>query len=198
MVNLQRIFQSTLPRRERRESLPLLVTVTTISIHAPAKGATCQLEVVVNGSEISIHAPAKGATRALFRVFMPLVISIHAPAKGATLKRKFIRGLSEFQSTLPRRERHVHIARAGAERTFQSTLPRRERRRERVNRYTIRYFNPRSREGSDEYQRGRLRQYEISIHAPAKGATSTTLLYVLDPAISIHAPAKGATQSRAW
>ena len=33
---------------------------------------------------------------------------------------------------------------------FQSTLPRRER---------------------HEYQRGKLRDYEISIHAPAKGAT---------------------------
>ena len=41
---------------------------------------------------------------------------------------------------------------------------------------------------------GRLR-VKISIHAPAKGATKTTLQQLHAVRISIHAPAKGATAS---
>ena len=56
--------------------------------------------------------------------------------------------------------------------SFQSTLPRRER--------LCRYrpvgdvkadFNPRSREGSDEFTQWQTGESVISIHAPAKGAT---------------------------
>ena len=56
------LFQSTLPRRERRNKASLTKYKICISIHAPAKGATV-LELVKNNvKEISIHAPAKGAT----------------------------------------------------------------------------------------------------------------------------------------
>ena len=34
----------------------------TVSIHAPAKGATCGLLRVHTRAHVSIHAPAKGAT----------------------------------------------------------------------------------------------------------------------------------------
>ena len=151
------IFQSTLPRRERlaldqKISVPILISIhapakgatvsigrTTfdqiISIHAPAKGATVSWTFVSafcnnfnprsregsdlhciplpicstyfnprsrEGSDctgrvphrrwytISIHAPAKGATRTNRVVYISLIISIHAPAKGATIcGRKF-------------------------------------------------------------------------------------------------------------
>ena len=57
----------------------------------------------------------------------------------------------------------------------------------------IRYFNPRSREGSD-ITISRLHQMDIiSIHAPAKGATGTPKVMPCLVNISIHAPAKGAT-----
>ena len=54
-------------------------------------------------------------------------------------------------------------------------------------------FNPRSREGSDGTKASNTPAPDISIHAPAKGAT--TFPESLDdfPHISIHAPAKGAT-----
>ena len=56
------------------------------------------------------------------------------------------------------------------------------------------YFNPRSREGSDEALNGnRMYGMLISIHAPAKGATYMTLTFDDPKSISIHAPAKGAT-----
>ena len=81
-------------------------------------------------------------------------------------------GICKFQSTLPRRERRlpdgpseggaqisIHAPAKGATiaaitwlcwRTFQSTLPRRERLITGLSPVTELYFNPRSREGSDE------------------------------------------------
>ena len=78
-------FQSTLPRRER---------------HArPDNGNSPQ--------EISIHAPAKGATLIPFFLLDHTPISIHAPAKGATHTPIRYSNPQTFQSTLPRRERHL-------------------------------------------------------------------------------------------
>ena len=59
-----------------------------------------------------------------------------------------------------------------------------------------RYFNPRSREGSDGS--GKFAEVfikTISIHAPAKGATFRLCTASTSAEISIHAPAKGATYS---
>ena len=42
------------------------------------------------------------------------------------------------------------------------------------------YFNPRSREGSDHKKRNMLLRLQISIHAPAKGAT-TRFTYAYPP-----------------
>ena len=78
-----------------------------------------------------------------------LSISIHAPAKGATFLISNISNSPIFQSTLPRRERLDTPACA----PYFSN------------------FNPRSREGSDSRQVSHLLVLQISIHAPAKGAT---------------------------
>ena len=58
-----------------------------------------------------------------------------------------------------------------------------------------RYFNPRSREGSDTNTGIVPAFLMISIHAPAKGATSSENFPVFKRWISIHAPAKGATRT---
>ena len=102
---------------------------------------------------------------------------------------------SQFQSTLPRRERPTEEYRVAQGKLFQSTLPRRERpakmRHMKLYRH---YFNPRSREGSDgmRFSVG-CNGMGISIHAPAKGATFTAYYPANNALISIHAPAKGAT-----
>ncbi len=54
-------------------------------------------------------------------------------------------------------------------------------------------FNPRSREGSDLDKVREAGKCDISIHAPAKGATEIVWHVILVITISIHAPAKGAT-----
>ena len=56
------LFQSTLPRRERLIAAAASNDSISISIHAPAKGATVNFDLDHGTSDISIHAPAKGAT----------------------------------------------------------------------------------------------------------------------------------------
>ena len=121
------IFQSTLPRRERpvppdlqavrrdfnprsREGSDYIAVVsgamTTISIHAPAKGATCSAYVRRNNNRYFNPRSREGSDYALYtQRDYAYQISIHAPAKGATT---FLDGYKiehKFQSTLPRRER---------------------------------------------------------------------------------------------
>ena len=80
------IFQSALPRRERRRILVDKKMTIDISIRAPAKGAT--KFGTQNGTQktISIRAPAKGATKFGTQNGTQKTISIRAPAKGATCR----------------------------------------------------------------------------------------------------------------
>ena len=82
--SLTDVFQSTLPRRERRESLSERYSKWSISIHAPTKGATNVLSCFFFSIFISIHAPTKGATKIDDKLQSAIDISIHAPTKGAT------------------------------------------------------------------------------------------------------------------
>ena len=81
---------------------------------------------------------------------LPVRVSIHAPARGATNVRVVGVYLGKFQSTLPRGERRA--THAGC----------REHPR----------FNPRSREGSDVPVPHLPDLFFVSIHAPARGATT--------------------------
>ena len=121
----------------------------------------------------------------------------------------------QFQSTLPRGERHLIPRMQSCITLFQSTLPRGERLVSLVVLPVAHDFNPRSREGSDivdmqEYKyinnfNPRSREgsdniisaskllWRISIHAPARGATNNTVRRWDKCRISIHAPARGAT-----
>ena len=107
-----------------------------------------------------------------------------------------LQGICRFQSTLPRRERQYLLvdrlsqilnfnprSREGSDSSRLSELCQRGD------------FNPRSREGSDEMTGYEESFYQISIHAPAKGATSFLISMQSCFKISIHAPAKGATKS---
>ncbi len=76
---------------------------------------------------------------------------------------------------------------------FQSTLPRGERRDGYIVLEDNEDFNPRSREGSDQTVANAMANYIISIHAPARGATTRYAPMCILIGISIHAPARGAT-----
>ena len=210
-------FQSTLPRRERLDGALYCGTAIEISIHAPAKGATAGSEIILPrikefqstlprrerrscrsarcaGSTFQSTLPRRERPCRLSDPLEHHTISIHAPAKGAThISRPYILAI-QFQSTLPRRERHTRIMEYGGICKFQSTLPRRERPKGVVRNVKVRYFNPRSREGSDVHGADAACEIVISIHAPAKGATHCGDYLVMLEDISIHAPAKGATR----
>ena len=81
-----------------------------------------------------------------------------------------------FQSTLPRGERPFPHRTAPVKWVFQSTLPRGERPLRRGARVIVK---------------------EVSIHAPAWGATKQLFQPKTEVIVSIHAPAWGATQRRA-
>ena len=99
-----------------------------ISIHAPAKGATIYTIIEYYHLLISIHAPAKGATLVLACSSLSLPYFNPRPREGSDLRaRKTLSRNVKFQSTPPRRERHLLIMLC----------------------LTLSYFNPRPREGSD-------------------------------------------------
>ena len=80
-------------------------SIKYVSIHAPTKGATRFLGDKKSIKTVSIHAPTKGATNPQCLSRQVWIVSIHAPTKGATDSPASHTALSEFQSTLPRRER---------------------------------------------------------------------------------------------
>ena len=128
---------------------------------------------VARFNEVSIHAPAKGATMINGSMHQLHWVSIHAPAKGATMgyNVRYVQQL--FQSTLPRRERPV----TGTDCICFTCFNPRSREGSDVKRrknqiIIILSFNPRSREGSDECMYVDYDYYDVSIHAPAKGATT--------------------------
>ena len=127
---------------------------------------------------------------------LSFVISIHAPAKGATLLKCSSR--SDGRDFNPRSREGSDHDKGRCEGNGDDFNP---RSREGSDPATPpswkiqRDFNPRSREGSDNVCSYADCMMEISIHAPAKGATMYFVKFEGMTEISIHAPAKGATVS---
>ena len=152
-----------------------------ISTHAPARGATPLETFAGRHALISTHAPARGATFFVPALHSARPISTHAPARGATRVLIFKFAVAHFIST--------HAPARGA------TGAGRWRRR------VQRYFNPRSRTGSDSPRSCSRGTQGISTHAPARGATRVRDAPTRAVVISTHAPARGATRScpcRSW
>ena len=123
------IFQSTLPRGERPKFDVSNCGSLTISIHAPARGATITHDTLFllfvdfnprsrEGSDLFRHELQKRLL--LFQSTLP---------RGERQGLFFLfRHELQFQSTLPRGERHSDDSNESGEDGFQSTLPRGERR----------------------------------------------------------------------
>ena len=143
---------------------------------------------------VSIHAPARGATQngtpPHFRYYsfnprtrtgcdsiatpmqMQPKVSIHAPARGATSFTSVMDNEKMFQSTHPHGVRLNHELLKGVVRRFQSTHPHGVRQRGWHYLSTHPCFNPRTRTGCDIFRRIDVtHQLDVSIHAPARGAT---------------------------
>ena len=216
----------------------------SVSIHAPARGATDAIQRgnwpltcfnprpraggdytgwlhMASVARVSIHAPARGATHADCQVDCErLDVSIHAPARGATDVQCSIPPSQDmFQSTPPRGGRLAAMLpgvdgdqcfnprpRAGGDRLrldarpvlvmFQSTPPRGGRPSDGSAGADHGCFNPRPRAGGDGELSETLRATaDVSIHAPARGATTGDAGVLRPREVSIHAPARGATRS---
>ena len=219
------LFQSTLPRGERRSSHRQAIRLhRLVSIHAPARGATpdgrtadARLTSFNPRSRAGSdsHAPASHATAS--RCFNPrsragsdgrcmptgrMTMSFNPRSRaGSDSKcRRHRCNVGMFQSTLPRGERQCrHGCQPRLLDMFQSTLPRGERLHHAIaGRHASAMFQstlPRGERHRSAVSTSRCCM--VSIHAPARGATSVLVtLQRRCSCVSIHAPARGATISR--
>ena len=145
-----------------------------VSIHAPARGATCSslyIFSVMTPFQFTLPRGERRLVGIVTRTVLPFQftlprgerlplplqgthradVSIHAPARGATQTDNLLFDLSKFQFTLPRGERPRRVRFCIFSRAFQFTLPRGERPSRRIKAIKYNCFNSRSREGSDWY-----------------------------------------------
>ena len=148
------------------------VDVLPVSIHAPAWGATGLALVAALVSKFQSTPPRGGRRGIAAGGEQAEEVSIHAPAWGATAgaNASSIDSL-KFQSTPPR----------GGRPGFAVILP------------APGGFNPRPRVGGDCEEGNEEEGCEVSIHAPAWGATWQVERADQVCGVSIHAPAWGAT-----
>ena len=145
-------FQSTLPRGERPAGSAALAPWNTVSIHAPARGATSWSAERASEVRVSIHAPARGATPLAEVITLGMEVSIHAPARGATDEAGVPPlYLPCFNPRSRAGSDQEVVVTAPPVQLFQSTLPRGER----PPQGWVQHRHP-----------------HVSIHAPARGATS--------------------------
>ena len=166
------MFQSTRPRRARHLFVAFSKHRSSVSIHAPAKGATNKYNIMTNDIKVSIHAPAKGATQT---------------------RKKLHRERLLFQSTRPRRARRYILRRGVTSMMFQSTRPRRARQTILSNAFFKSSFNPRAREGRDALFFIILKTPDCFNPRAREGRDILRPPFSQPPRVSIHAPAKGAT-----
>ena len=143
------VFQSTLPREERRLIRGFVFKTDMISIHAPTRGATSNGLMMFDDTLISIHAPTRGATlvwsvamiMTIFQSTLPreerrinlfcghvaLDFNPRSHERSDSVPRLLLQTTSRFQSTLPREERPCNCRYSSSLTRFQSTLPREER-----------------------------------------------------------------------
>ena len=166
------VFQSTRPHGARQETSGRRAS-SRVSIHAPARGATCRLE---NRRDRPLFRSTRphGARTLRSRIGRrKKAVSIHAPARGATAWPALAPRASKFRSTRPHGAR---LERAGRDASDGC-------------------FDPRARTGRDTCMILEIAA-DVSIHAPARGATTLSANDPHSVHVSIHAPARGATLQR--
>ena len=170
-------FQSALPQGERRQEESGWNPCNTISIRAPARGATRCISCHLVRTLSFQSALPRGERQSPFAYFRSrYAISILAPARGATVEAA----------------EHFHMATISILAPARGATPPYP-----AYSWSFANFNPRSREGSDFHIPVQYSAHPvISILAPARGATESNRAQVTRAAISILAPARGATLSK--
>jgi len=189
------VFQSTHPRGVRP---PAASTSSRRTCFNPRTREGCdhRTHKDLSAAVVSIHAPARGATDVGHGALPAYHVSIHAPARGATRHGNVhVHYEGMFQSTHPRGVRRASSRQGesshsrfnprtregcdGQTRSMRSTHNRfNPRTREGCDACSLpcmppgASFNPRTREGCDCIPYQSIRHKEVSIHAPARGATA--------------------------
>ena len=121
-------FQSTLPRRERHFAVMFWVFWSGFQSTLPRRERHLAFGLPPQSKIISIHAPAKGATCPKPRLMRCPIYFNPRSREGSDAISQLTTMVEElFQSTLPRRERRRTVWHRFRPAKFQSTLPRRER-----------------------------------------------------------------------
>ena len=165
-------FQFALPHGERLLFHDYKVKHFFVSIRAPAWGATLAAGHAMAWRDVSIRAPAWGATQQTTANTAQAEVSIRAPAWGATLNGDITFNPDMFQFALPHGERPWADPKSKLPKLFQFALPHGERRGLRGVVGVV---------------------ADVSIRAPAWGATNHLPSLSLNSNVSIRAPAWGAT-----
>jgi len=188
-----------------------------VSIHAPTRGATKRRASWLETIGFQFTRP-RGARRFGLTISTRRSVSIHAPTRGATFfARRIKKQVALFQFTRPRGARRCTKNSTSTAVMFQFTRPRGARLNTLRRCRKDRRFNSRAHAGRDALSIGedmadvwfqftrprgaRRRQgrvfegFDVSIHAPTRGATSCPCQPFSTAGVSIHAPTRGATKS---
>ena len=144
-----------------------------ISIHAPTKGATVHLVLMLSFSIFQSTLPRRERLISSSSFTFSPGISIHAPTKGATQADAEV--AISYNDFNPRSHEGSDITKTKA-----------------ICVYVISIHAPTK--GATTTKANVMCLDIISIHAPTKGATEASELIRLGFVISIHAPTKGATE----
>ena len=166
-------FQSTPPRRRRPVLIAYVPTIITFQSTPPRRRRQVSPLLFVALLYFSIHASAKEATRQPSCMLYACCFQSTPPRRRRPCKQSLVRLRFYFQSTPPRRRRLRNARTAFTGAHFQSTPPRRRRPHPRTYPAILRVFNPRLREGGDDYYILRPDGLKFSIHASAKEATGS-------------------------
>ena len=181
MISANQPFQSTLPVRGATPRLRRMLSIGTISIHAPRAGSD------------ALRRPS----RAWLHHFNPRSPCGERHCRG-TIESDFLK----FQSTLPVRGATCQAPPFLAKSKFQSTLPVRGATQRRQDRHAGEQFQSTLPVRGATFQRvfHDFHGAVISIHAPRAGSDAQTTIDIYTHLnISIHAPRAGSDcQSKAW
>ena len=174
-------------------------TYEIVSIHAPARGATDFVVPLPLSYAVSIHAPARGATTTL-RPLSPRGGCFNPRAREGrdTTRNTYILKVIQFQSTRPRGARLLPRSRFVSCLTFQSTRPRGARRKclpMLIFDALFQSTRPRGARPATLARLDRSRPFQSTRPRGARlGPAGTGKSRIC---VSIHAPARGATSPRA-
>ena len=189
------IYRFVLSLQEgRRPSRPGGRRAPLISIHAPARGATGLTWMHYPWTLFQFTPLREGRPMPQANMGIKLAISIHAPARGATLQRSEYIGGNRFQFTPLREGRLQQLRLAAVSPLFQFTPLREGRRTVSSTRACLPLFQfTPLREGRRRWGQGRRSRPADFNSRPCERGDTAAAVDQERMNISIHAPARGAT-----